>query len=130
MTKSLNGCPICQSRRIKFFYRGRAEYRKSSLYDLSICEDCGHYFVNPVPGHDELLSYYNQAYPAYSRTLDETSPELEDLAAAARRTARFRNLAIRPGMKVLDVGCGGGLFLHVLKKAELLQRVSSRANME
>jgi 2-polyprenyl-3-methyl-5-hydroxy-6-metoxy-1,4-benzoquinol methylase len=110
-------CPICQSANIKFHYAGRSEYRKDAVYDLSICGDCSHYFVDPVPSDSELLSYYNQSYQAYGSTHGSGAANIDELVTMVRKTWRFRNLDLRPRMSVLDVGCGGGLFLQVLKRA-------------
>jgi 2-polyprenyl-3-methyl-5-hydroxy-6-metoxy-1,4-benzoquinol methylase len=40
----------------------------------------------------------------------------EAVVAEARAAGEFRHIKITPGLKVLDVGCGGGAFLRVVRE--------------
>lgn len=115
--KTLTVCPACSSSDVSFFYRGESAKPRGHFFDLWRCKECRHYFVNPQPFPSELDRFYGEDYEAYSRIKEHSDADLDREARTARETMRYRRLSLRPGMSVLDVGCGGGVFLNVLKRA-------------
>jgi SAM-dependent methyltransferase len=99
-------CPLCGGASPKAFVRAWREYR---LYD---CPDCGAGFCLPFrnPGPE----YYEHNTDVYATKIEETTDPMsfeydEALALLARE--------LRPGARLLDVGCGAGGFLHRARAA-------------
>ncbi len=111
--KNIDRCPICQSPDIKFYYKGQSERVPGNWFDLSICDPCQHYFINPQPDWEELEPFYHSGYSQYSFRLN--SEEMDSVIAKAKQTSSYRHIKVTPGTEVLDIGCGSGEFLYVLK---------------
>lgn len=106
-------CPVCQGGRVRKYYVGRTARRPADqrLWDVWHCDACDHGFLSPQPSWEELGSYYNSGYPAYEPE-HGWDPKVVD---EARKTGVCRHVHIRPGMRILDVGCGGGAFIRVAR---------------
>lgn len=76
------------------------------LFPLARCRRCTHLYLLERPPASEIQRYYPEDYPAHRR-LEGTEP--------ARRSLRHRRIRVRPGLRVLDVGCGSGYDLLRLK---------------
>ena len=115
--KELGRCPICGSAEIQEQYIGvpvRTGWRDGTLWSVWECHSCTHRFCNPQPSFEELEKYYSASYDPYS---PEHGPQgFDELLSVARRTGTLRHVSISKGMRVLDVGCGGGLFLRVARE--------------
>jgi SAM-dependent methyltransferase len=113
-------CPVCGATETRWRFRaGDRLYRTTErTFDVVECRGCGLGRLHPQPQPAELARYYPQSYwfapradragraaEAYRRLV------LRDHVAFARR-ALAGNRSARP---VLDVGCGGGLFLRLLR---------------
>lgn len=61
-----------------------------------------------------LTAYYGKDYDPYTAT-HGVSGEMDRVIETALHTGCYRYIAIAPGMRLLDVGCGGGSFLRVAK---------------
>jgi 2-polyprenyl-3-methyl-5-hydroxy-6-metoxy-1,4-benzoquinol methylase len=111
--KSLSSCPVCESSKIALLYEGRTGRRPDdpARWPVFRCGGCSHAFVNPQPSWDELQPYYDAGYEPY-----ESQHGVSDFRSAleeARRSGKLRHVAITPGLRLLDVGCGGGVFLRL-----------------
>lgn len=99
-------CPLCGGKSPKIFVRAWREY---TLYD---CPDCGAGFCDPFknPGPE----YYEHQKDIYAVHVEETTdPSSYEYDEALRKLAG----ELKPGARVLDVGCGAGGFLHRAKAA-------------
>jgi 2-polyprenyl-3-methyl-5-hydroxy-6-metoxy-1,4-benzoquinol methylase len=70
--------------------------------------------MNPQPTWEELAPYYGADYNPY----DPRHGLVEDDGTIIRQAAvkgEYRHVKIRDGMRVMDVGCGGGSFLRIAK---------------
>jgi SAM-dependent methyltransferase len=80
-------------------------------FELVQCRECGLVYVNPRPSPEEIKDYYPDAYRETRASLDE----------ALRRWYQEDKLhklqAHGKGGRLLDVGCGEGLFLHLARQA-------------
>lgn len=82
-----------------------------------ICRDCGLAWTDPRPSADATREFYSEKYRRqYKSTL---TPKLKhvyrDVRRAMVRYDRISTLLV-PGMKLLDVGAGGGFFPYVVKQ--------------
>jgi 2-polyprenyl-3-methyl-5-hydroxy-6-metoxy-1,4-benzoquinol methylase len=111
--RPLSNCPVCDSSNIGLSYEGRTGRRPddAARWLVDRCGACSHGFVNPQPSWDELQPYYDASYEPY-----EPEHGVANFRAAleeARRSGKLRHVSIFPGMRLLDVGCGGGVFLRL-----------------
>ena len=114
--RKITECPICNSKAIDYVFTGRTTRnpRDSNVWKFFRCSQCDHGFLNPQPQWDELGDYYDAHYSEYdqSRGLEQ---DIESTIKAAREVGEYRHVKIHSGMRILDVGCGGGSFLHVAR---------------
>lgn len=85
-----------------------------------LCRDCGLVFVNPMPTEEELGEYYRSSYRRHYQAA-ATPRKVSVVRAFDRARSRLRLLepVLRPGDRVLDLGCGGGEFVAVAREAGL-----------
>lgn len=114
---TLNSCPVCYSQNIQLAYQGKTTRDPSDpkRWKVYKCLDCTLGFINPQPTWTELQPYYSSDYPLYqsSHGLEDTEDNLVEQAKAA---GEYRGVKIKPGLRLLDVGCGGGSFLNIAKQ--------------
>ena len=115
--QQLIACPICGSTDIVHSYDGRTKRDDAdpAVWSVFDCKSCGHGFVNPQPSWSELQRYYGADYEPYEA--DHAAGSAERDVEEAREAGVLRSIPIRPGLRVMDVGCGGGAFLT---RAEML----------
>jgi len=113
---NVEACPACKSPRVALSYIGRTMRKPEDLTNWHVwnCSDCGHGFINPQPSWDELQAYYDDAYDPYEDSHGVQAFDAE--VAQARRTGKLRHVEIKPGIRLLDVGCGGGVFLRMARE--------------
>ncbi|WP_380875432.1 hypothetical protein ACFB49_04610 [Sphingomonas sp. DBB INV C78] len=111
----LDRCPACNSTSTAFDYEGvcRRTDDGGRPWSVTVCQDCGLRFLNPQPEWSDLSPYYDKSYSAYAP--DHGTGGVEAEIARAKAAGEYRHVRITPGMKVLDVGCGGGSFLQVVR---------------
>lgn len=109
--KQLTACPVCESPAITHSYDGKTkrDAANTAVWPVYDCKTCGHGFMNPQPDWDELQPYYGSDYEPYEA--DHASGAINKDVAEARRTGTLRYIPITQGLRVMDVGCGGGAFL-------------------
>lgn len=107
-------CVLCRSEDFEELSR-RA--RDGQRHRTTICRRCGMVWANPPPTQGSVRTYYSDEYRCdYKGTKRRTLPQIyyAGLGAIARyRTARE---LLTPGAAVLDIGCGGGELVYLLRR--------------
>jgi 2-polyprenyl-3-methyl-5-hydroxy-6-metoxy-1,4-benzoquinol methylase len=110
--KTLRRCPVCDSKAIGLSFTGSCERRPDGKrWEVHKCHICGLGFLNPQPEWQDLQEYYGITYHPYQA--EHGLSGFEETVEEARRTGGFRHIRITKGLRILDVGCGGGAFIRV-----------------
>lgn len=110
-------CDLCGDSNVRFLTQGRdlliltAGERES--WGIWECRGCGLIRLDPIPS--DLMKYYPENYDAYNS-------DYGWLGGMAARWIRRREASVLRSMAasegdVLEIGCGDGLFLEVMKEA-------------
>lgn len=85
-------------------------------FHLYRCQACGIVFLSPLPDSEELDGLYSEVY--YGKERRKFSSIIEGTIAALTllKWKRLRPL-LRPGDRLLDVGCGRGTLVHLARAA-------------
>ncbi len=112
--QQLTNCPVCDSPHISFRFTGRTGRKPSDPKRWSIyeCDDCSLNFLNPQPSWDDLSSYYTSDYQCYNTLKGHDEQMVEE----AKKLGKLEHIPIPEGKRLLDVGCGDGLFLRAAKR--------------
>ena len=93
-------------------------YGHPGRFDLYCCARCGHGQTVPMLREEDLPELYGRYYPRSEVDVDALRRQVGDPGSAEARRRRWREgtdnqgqYATRPGMKVLDYGCGTGVSL-------------------
>jgi SAM-dependent methyltransferase len=92
------------------------EYRTSADEFLALqCEDCGTVYLSPRPAVEETKRIYPTTYHAFA--FSRQNYGLAHLVRERIERARLSRVArsLQPGAAVLDVGCGDGFHLEILR---------------
>lgn len=116
MPKTSPPCPLCANPSRRYARLGDRFYGVTARQvDLFLCAMCGLCFQYPIPDRKTLAGFYPQGY------WREDAANASWLARMQRVYVRallewdlmawFRKLALTPGQRHLDLGCGRGDFL-------------------
>ena len=112
-------CAVCGSRETITAAEGYDyEYATSSnIYTFCGCRSCGHLYLNPRPSTKDLGVIYPSTYYAFAEN-QAGNPVVGYFRKIweAAKIKDFRKLAGSGKKKILDVGCGEGRFLSLLKE--------------
>jgi SAM-dependent methyltransferase len=117
----MSECLVCGSNRFAPLFRGsdRLYGTTDREFDVVRCGECGLLRLDPLPTPEELRKYYPDSY--------WFAP---DQSAASRLEEAYRRVVLRDHVQfvekalrrsraqgpLLDVGCGGGLFLGLMRQ--------------
>ncbi len=114
-------CPACGATdaRLLFSATDRLYWTTDELFEVVECQSCRLIRLSPRPRPDQVWRYYPREY-WFVPAADAVSRLMESYRRLVLRDhVRFVEKALAssgaPGV-VLDVGCGGGLFLRLLKE--------------
>jgi SAM-dependent methyltransferase len=105
-------CPVCGNNSVYVIKRIDLKlppgYRLPDSYDVVTCEDCGMCYANTSATQSDYNYYYSH-HNMYSGLHYENSMRLR----IVELIQKYCNI----NTKILDMGCGNGELLHLLKKA-------------
>lgn len=109
-------CIICNSTDQELIFKGikDLEYETYKPVNYMICKNCGLIFQSPLPGPDELKTFYPDEYRNYLPVRENFFSFLKNI--------QFQNLAnkiaknLNKDSKILEIGFGNGQLLLVLKQ--------------
>jgi SAM-dependent methyltransferase len=97
-------------------------YWNGGVFDVVKCRECGLTMTNPRPTPDAIGAFYPASYVSFAnkggprRGLVSTLRYMIHLPYRLRYGAVERaSEPLNPGMRVLDVGCGAGLYLEAMQ---------------
>lgn len=96
-------CPLCSGKQF-------AQVLTENFLKIVKCSQCNFIFCNPRPTEEELKRFYNQYYPDDSESL-----WCEQMKDVFRSEGLNKIQNLKGKARVLDVGCGYGFFLKMLK---------------
>jgi 2-polyprenyl-3-methyl-5-hydroxy-6-metoxy-1,4-benzoquinol methylase len=116
-------CPVCLSSSTAPALSGTdfLFQTTSRKFDLHACSSCDCLFINPLPAMDEIASFYPAQYwwsgaqPTFLKRLESIYRKValrDHIAFISTAAGRLH----RKGVKLLDVGCGSGTLIGLLKQ--------------
>ncbi|QDU81877.1 Ubiquinone biosynthesis O-methyltransferase [Polystyrenella longa] len=103
--QTISACPVCQGTTASPRYQ-----LEGMRFQLVECTQCGTGSLFPLPEPEEIPDFYPQDY--YGETGTKFVAPVEAMIRyISRRQASSMATGLKPGDKVLDVGCGRGVLL-------------------
>src|SRR5262249_34940305 len=118
---SVMTCPVCLNAQTAPALRGTDFLFEttSKMFNLDSCDSCRCLFLNPMPAASEIASFYPSQYwwnanrPGKLKKLESIYRKI----ALRDHVAFIANVAENcTGLELLDVGCGSGTLLSLLKR--------------
>ncbi len=112
-------CRVCCGKAVPaLINRPDREYRVAARLDYWHCTICGLMFADPIP--TEMIPSFYSAYSTHDRS-DSISRSrvwtlIDAISPAPDRAGAFASLNIPKDSRVLDFGCGDGVFLDMLQR--------------
>src|SRR4030042_3840859 len=106
LKKEFVPCPLCNSSSTKKIF-------KEETREIVTCKRCSMVYVNPRPTSEAIKQLYSTGISRWTTSkeyIDKKTPFFEDLLSRVQM--------IKNGGKILDVGCGIGLFLKLARENE------------
>lgn len=113
-------CPVCLSTGTTPALTGTDTFFEMTrqTFTLNSCSSCRCLFLNPMPGNEEIASFYPQDYwwnasrGGFLRRLEGIYRRI----ALRDHISFIRRAAGRGAVHLLDVGCGSGTLIGILKE--------------
>lgn len=126
MNNSIPQCPLCNTKEVFFFTIARdyQNMHNQNEYKAYRCSECSIIFQFPFLGKEIFDEIYPEDYyahvedggiPFLTKLLDDFLHGKNNLYSPLKHSLYPYFLNIKQANKVLDIGCGKGLFLDVLK---------------
>jgi 2-polyprenyl-3-methyl-5-hydroxy-6-metoxy-1,4-benzoquinol methylase len=114
-------CPLCGSETTQSLFIARDRlFGRPGEFPVVRCLNCGLVFLKPRPSSQALAAYYPDTYyPLDAKPSPEAEAVARDLLRKVNDWVRSHGIT-QP--RLLDVGCGTGLFLHLAAEAGMQVR--------
>lgn len=113
-----SACPRCDADVSTALFRSgdRLYGTTDKEFDIVECAQCGLIRLDPTPTPEELPGFYPNTY--WWQADESANSRLAELyrQIVIGDHVRFAAAAVEDGGPLLDIGCGGGSFLHALGK--------------
>jgi 2-polyprenyl-3-methyl-5-hydroxy-6-metoxy-1,4-benzoquinol methylase len=102
-------CPVCRHKKNRIIYVQK--FSDLFTHNVAACRKCGFVFISDIP--DE--SYYRNYYAKTQKYEFDRGNEYHEKYADVLESC-LKNNNIPKSLRILDVGCGNGQFLSVMKR--------------
>jgi 2-polyprenyl-3-methyl-5-hydroxy-6-metoxy-1,4-benzoquinol methylase len=120
MDESINYCLLCKKASVQDVFITKDYFHTRESFEIRYCRACGIRYTYPQPNKEEIAKYYltEKYYSHHARP--------RGLFSMVYQWVRQINVRHKAGLihsfsahkgDLLDVGCGSGTFLNVMKKA-------------
>jgi 2-polyprenyl-3-methyl-5-hydroxy-6-metoxy-1,4-benzoquinol methylase len=127
--KKIKCCDLCGNKEFEFLFTNHDRYyRIPGIYHLNRCKKCGLIFINPQPNDKELSKHYPQEKYYSLKAKFPRKLKIKLYETYFSKKGNFfskllflplkhllRTIKVVKGGKFLDVGCGSGEFLIIMK---------------
>jgi SAM-dependent methyltransferase len=116
----MSACLVCGATDAAVRFRASDRLYRTTTREFAVvrCTRCGLQRLDPLPSPEEIKTYYPDSY--WFAPASNTASRLEETyrRIVLRDHTRFvvRSLRAAPPGPILDVGCGGGLFLGLMRE--------------
>jgi 2-polyprenyl-3-methyl-5-hydroxy-6-metoxy-1,4-benzoquinol methylase len=116
--EKLSTCPVCQYDKFNHYLTCQDYTVSQEQFNIVSCQQCGFKFTNPRPPLKTIGDYYKaESYISHSNT---SKSLIAKIYHAVRKYTLKGKLTLINDLaskgKILDVGCGTGMFLNVCKE--------------
>jgi 2-polyprenyl-3-methyl-5-hydroxy-6-metoxy-1,4-benzoquinol methylase len=116
----MSSCPVCSNPATSRALTGTDFLFEttSKIFTLDACASCRCLFLNPMPSDSEIAGFYPPSYwwsPSRPGRLKKLESVYRRIALRDHIAFISRSVKDRSGLELLDVGCGSGTLLSLLK---------------
>jgi len=120
MPELIDECPICKSSSFESFLICKDYTQSHENFKIVTCTNCGFKLTNPRPDIIEVEKYYqSESYISHSNTNKGLINKLYQLVRNLTLKKKLKLITFlnkNSSGKVLDIGCGTGMFLKICKE--------------
>jgi len=116
-----DACPCCGGKNIKKLFSAKDYTVSNEQFEIWECNNCTLRFTQDIPGTEQIGKYYqSENYVSHSDTNEGFTNNLYHRVrkrTLLQKRKMVENITGKNNGNILDLGCGTGAFLNVMKKA-------------